>query len=528
MSAGELTSYDQVPYESLPYAQTHPDRLATVATLLGMKPRPVACCRVLELGCAGGGNLIPMALALPESQFLGLDLSARQVESGRQTIDALGLKNVRLETRSILDVGDDLGQFDYIICHGVYSWVPTVVQHKILEVSDRNLAPDGVAYVSYNTYPGWHLRGMIRDMMAYHTRHVTGALRRVVLARALLEFLAGAVQQENNPYGQLLQGELELLRRCGDSYLFHEHLEDDNTPTYFYEFAERAEAAGLQYLGEVDLSIMAADNFPPEVQKVLRRLAPDTLHLEQYMDFLRNRTFRQTLLCHQGVSLDYTLRAERLLPFHVASPARPVAPQQDLRPGVVERFAGPDGVTVKSADPLVKAALHHLAAVWPRAVPFAELRQRARARLSPEADPEQSRVGDTQILGQCLLTCYLSDSRSLVHLHTHPPHCVVETADRPAASPLARLQATTSNKVTTLRHQSVLLDDFIREVLLHLDGDHDRAALLRAVEQAVLRGRLALAALPDPAAAPARRLEVLGKALDQALSQIAANALLIR
>jgi hypothetical protein len=148
--------------------------------------------------------------------------------------------------------------------------------------------------------------------------------------------------------------------------------------------------------------------------------------------------------------------------------------------------------------------------------------------VSPGANPDESSERDTQILGQCLLTCYLSDSRSPVHLHTHPPHFALELTARPVASPLARLQAATSNKVTTLRHQTVLLDDFIRTVLRHLDGSHDRAALLQTVEKAVLQGGLTLEALPDPARDAARRREVLGKALEQALSQVAANALLIR
>src|SRR5207249_103652 len=90
------TSYDEVPYESHPFPQTHPDRLATVATLLGLKPRLADRCRVLELGCAAGGNLIPMALTLPDSTFIGLDLSRVQVAQGQQTVAALGLKNIEL------------------------------------------------------------------------------------------------------------------------------------------------------------------------------------------------------------------------------------------------------------------------------------------------------------------------------------------------------------------------------------------------------------------------------------------------
>jgi SAM-dependent methyltransferase len=140
------TSYDEVPYESYPFAQTHPDRLATVATLLGLRPPRVDHCRVMELGRAGGGNLLPMAATLPESRFVGVDLSGRQMAEGQKVVEALGLENIELKHRSILDIDRDFGRFDYIICHGVYSWVPAPVQDKILEVCGQNLTPNGVAY----------------------------------------------------------------------------------------------------------------------------------------------------------------------------------------------------------------------------------------------------------------------------------------------------------------------------------------------------------------------------------------------
>ena len=162
-------SYDEVPYESHPFAQTHPSRLFTVGTLFGLRPTPVQRCRVLELGCAAGGNLIPMAEYLPDSEFVGLDLSARQVEDGKKLIADFGLKNLTLKHASILDVDASYGTFDYVICHGVYSWVPSSVQDKVLDICAKQLTPNGIAYISYNTYPGWHMRGMIRDMMQFHS-----------------------------------------------------------------------------------------------------------------------------------------------------------------------------------------------------------------------------------------------------------------------------------------------------------------------------------------------------------------------
>lgn len=182
------TSYDDVPYSSYPYRQSHPERLATIATLFGMQPPPLERCRVLELGCSMGGNLIPVAERFPESAFLGIDASSRQIAEGQAALRALELKNITLAHRSIMDVSAEDGAFDYVLCHGVYSWVPEEVQQKILAICRQNLSPNGVAYVSYNTYRCWHMRGMIRDMMLYRTRECGKPGERVRQARALLDF----------------------------------------------------------------------------------------------------------------------------------------------------------------------------------------------------------------------------------------------------------------------------------------------------------------------------------------------------
>src|SRR6185436_9013135 len=118
------TPYDELPYPGSAFAQTHPDRLATIATLFGMAPAPVERCRVLELGCGDGGNLIPMAYTLPGSEFLGIDAGGRGIAIGQDRAVAVGLTNLRLQHLDMLDTAIQLGKFDYIVSHGVYSWVP--------------------------------------------------------------------------------------------------------------------------------------------------------------------------------------------------------------------------------------------------------------------------------------------------------------------------------------------------------------------------------------------------------------------
>ena len=526
MSAAPLSAYDEIPYESYPFVQTHPDRLATVATLLGMAPVPVGRCRVLELGCAAGGNLIPMALELPESRFVGIDLSGRQIAEAQKTAQALALTNIEFKHLSILDVGPDFGQFDYVIAHGVFSWVPTPVQDKILEIAAKNMTPSGVAYISYNTYPGWHMRGMIRDMMCYHVQHLHEPLGRANQARNLLDFLADSVSRDNTPYGLLLKSEVEALRGSHDSYLIHEHLEEVNEPIYFHQFVERAAARGLRYLGEAAFFTMLASEYPPEVANALNMLSPDLIHTEQYLDFLRNRMFRQTLLCHAHVTPNYTLSPEQLAPMHIASAAKPVSAQPGLAGTTVEQFRAPDGATLSSADPIVKAAMVHLAEVFPQTVPFDTLRAVARARLG-ESKPDAALVArDTQQLGNCLLSCYMS-AANLVELHLHSPRLVLEISPRPVASPLARLQAATGPRVTNLRHEIVNLDEFERPMMCMLDGTHDRAALVEGLAGLVAQRVLQIQEEGRPVKDAARVRRVLATALEEHLSKLARAALLV-
>jgi methyltransferase-like protein/SAM-dependent methyltransferase len=531
------TTYDQIPYPSLSYTQSHPDRLATLATLLGMSPSPIERCRVLELGCASGGNVIPMAYGLPDSKFVGIDISARQIAEGQETVATLGLKNIALKHLDILDVDAGLGQFDYIIAHGVFSWVPRPVQDKILEICKQTLAPNGVAYVSYNTYPGWHMFGIIRDMMLYHTRELTNPQMRATQARVLLDFLAESVPAESSAYGcflntyaKFLQGELKGATHKGDSFLLHDELEEVNEPIYFYQFAARAKNHGLQYLGEAEFRTMLDRNFPAQVSETLCAMAKSVIDLEQYMDFLRNRSFRQTLLCHQDVSLSRTLKPEHLKVFHLASHAQPVVSEPDPHSVTVEKFRASDGAILSIDHPVTKAAMLYLAEIWPKAVPFEKLLSTARSRLGPDTVAVQDDANgtrDAQVLGTNMLKAY-SYSGKLVELHVHAPHIMLDISERPVASPVARLQATSSSRVTNLRHERVRLDEFDRYLLQHLDGSHDHAALVEILAAGpVAEGTLLIQQDGKPVEDAKQVKDILSEGMEKRLCWLARAALLV-
>jgi methyltransferase-like protein/cyclopropane fatty-acyl-phospholipid synthase-like methyltransferase len=466
------TSYDEVPYRSQARYPTHPDCLATLATLLGMQPAPVDRCRVLELGCGDGGNLLPMAQYLPDSHFVGIDLSARQIADGQAVVDAVGLTNIKLYAMSVLEVGPALGEFDYLICHGVWSWVPPEVQEGIFRVCRERLAPQGVAYISYNTYPGWHRRSPVREMLRYHAAQFATPADRVLQARALLDFVADATPDADSGYARMLREEAELLRREQDYYLFHEHLEDDNHPVYFHEFMERAAVHRLQYLGE-SWYHTTPQSLPAEVQATLRGMSSDLLHLEQYLDFLQNRTFRRSLLCHAECRLDRAPSLDRLARLSASALARPLGEDLDAASPATVRFQTEAGASVETNVPTVKAALLALYRRYPECLSLAELEHAVGAQVGHLAGyhPAQTRV----TLGQTLLQFYLSN---LVALHAYVPHFVTTVSQCPVASPLARYQAVHGRLLTNAWHQLLEAGPLERRVLPQLDGRHPREALL--------------------------------------------------
>ncbi|MEX2140215.1 MAG: class I SAM-dependent methyltransferase [Pirellulales bacterium] len=520
--AAPRTSYDEVPYSSFPYSQSHPNRLAVVGTLFGMTPAPVDRCRVLELGCASGGNLIPMAAAFPEGSFVGIDLSSRQVAEGVQTIETLGLRNIELRCLSILDVDASMGQFDYVICHGVYSWVPEPVRQKIFEICAERLNPQGIAYISYNTYPGWHMRGTVRDMMVFHVRRWSKPDDRVGQARGLLDWLVKTVPPDDNAYSSLLRGESERIRNNADSYVLHEHLEAINEPVYFYQFADAAAAKGLQFIAEAQSGARWLEGLGPEAEQAVRQVARDVVEYEQYLDFLRNRMFRRSLLCHADVPLHRNLDPKRVRRLYVASAA--------IAQGAVSaatneeaKFRIEDGVLTTSS-PLVKGALSILGPRWPEAMAVEDLIGETLTRLSAGSTISAARA--EEFADNLATNIAHSFTRRAVELYCSPPQIRAIVDEFPKSTPLARLQAATQPHVTTLLHEVAKINPLGRKLVLLADGTRNRADLFASLLAAVRNGELVMvdqAGQPRPDAPVEPALE---RSLENGLKDLARLGLL--
>ena len=273
-------------------------------------------------------------------EFVGIDLSGRQIDDAHAVASKLGLSNIDLKHASILDVDASYGEFDYIICHGVYAWVPREVQDKILSIYAEHLTPDGVGHVSYNTYPGWHFRGMVRDMLVYHSSGSPIRRHGSQPPRPCSDFLArvgrAGVALRPDP-----QRRTRSAREAARLLPVPRAPRAGQRPLYFHEFAERAAAADLQYLGDADPPTMGHFNFPEDVQQILRTLSNNVVQAEQYMDFLRNRMFRQSLLVKPNVQHSRSLTPASLRglasPVRRSSTGRRTAPSSSSEVGRTRR-----------------------------------------------------------------------------------------------------------------------------------------------------------------------------------------------
>jgi len=474
-----LPGYDEIPYESFPITETHPDRLAVIGRLFGLACPDPARARVLELGCAAGGNLLPIAWYLPETHCVGLELSRTQALRGAALADVLELRNIEIRHQDLKAFAPEGEPFDYIIAHGLFSWVPPAVQEHALRICGSRLAPGGVAYISYNTLPGGRQRSMLRDMLLHHARSHTRPRDRLAAAREMIEFLATPLEAEP-PGHDWLRAELNRLRGARDSYLYHEYLEETNDPLLFSDLVTRAGDHGLQYLADTQLHTLFPSTLGAAAESSLARF-DDLIDEEQYADFLRLRPFRQTLLCRAADGLTREIDLDGLLSLPLYTD---LAPDAD---GVLRNSAGQ---SFKADSPLLRAVLDDLARSFPRARNLAELLPAAVERVAREAG---SPAADTGPLMHELFNLFISGA-------LQPTICEpgdggikgVETGEKAAARPkalrIARILAGEGeNLIPTARHQALQLDPVSARILALLDGQRDQDSVVEAMLTATVR-----------------------------------------
>lgn len=298
----QQTIYSELGYKSMPFPYTTPATLEAYAALVGVSAPNPKTARVLELGATYGGNIISQALFNPDATFVGIELSQEQVEKGNEVIANAGLTNVSLIQSDIASIGSEIGTFDYIIAHGVYSWVDDGVKEALLRLIDEHLAEDGIAYVSYNTYPGWHTMEEVRQLMMFSNRDKAqfNHKEKVLHGKTIGSIVGSQILKYDNlkERNSKFLGALRSIMQKDEYYVGHDHLEPNNDPVYFYQFNDHLGAHNLAYLCDADLTLSMVRSFDADIADTLDKLAlNDHVAQEQYLDFMLDTTFRKSIIC---------------------------------------------------------------------------------------------------------------------------------------------------------------------------------------------------------------------------------------
>jgi SAM-dependent methyltransferase len=459
--------YDERPYTEHAYAETHPARVAAVARLGGWRAPPVASARILELGCARGGNLLPMAAGLPEATLVGIDASARQIDDARRIAVEAGLANVTFVRARFDEMQIDDRSFDYVICHGVLSWIPESERTALLARIARALRGDGVACVSFNVLPGWYDRLAARDWL----RFAASSLGRPAEdAAGSLAWLAAQMSPEQADARRRLGAVARRLEETGPVYAAHEYLAPEHHALLVSTFLAEASTAGLGYLGDAVPATTALDLLPDEARERARTLDP--IAVQQLVDFVRCTAFRRALLVRADAARSAKWSASDLDPeplrmLRVASRLRPTGPRD---PGHGQEAFGDGELVVQVADAAARRALHELARAAPRSLAFDDL---ARRSLGPDAPASALRALGSELFDLWLATGTLD-------LYDHDLAVRSEAGERPVACPVARWHALHGGVVTNRLHHEVLVPDaVVRWVLGRLDGTRTQRDLVR-------------------------------------------------
>ncbi len=511
-------TYDELPYQSFPYVQSHPEHLQTIAKFMKMDFVGFEKARVLELGCAGGGNILPLAVDSPDAYFFGIDLSPVQIEEANAHKKGLGLTNVDFQTMDIMEFPADAGEFDYIIVHGVYSWVPDFVREKILEICKSHLSKKGMAVITFNALPGWFTLRSIREMMILHTKRFEKAEEKIAQAKYLLDFLKKHLNPNATMRAAVEQVWHTFQKSQNDSYILHEYLEQNNNQFFFIEFFEQIKKHNLNYVGDCNLMNMFSGNLGPEVDAELSKIT-DPITREQYMDFVSNRQFRWSIISQPELTAKSAIDSECIpeLYFTTYMSADPATTQ-----GAVFGYKTHDETTTISSDnPIVKIVMDLVIARRGEMLSFDDF-------LTPikEALKENTEEELLHTLKSVLLILVF---RGALNPHSFPPRHTIIVSDKPKAYALAQYQTRTKSCdwVTNTNHVKTPVNALEVMVLRFCDGNNTATDIRNKLIAETKKGTLNIALNGVDISKSDNAAAILDEALPRTLKSLAVRKTLV-
>ncbi|KAB2639901.1 MAG: methyltransferase domain-containing protein [Verrucomicrobia bacterium] len=423
--------YQTHRYPAMSHPLSDPAVTAVAARLGGLHTAAPRHARILEIGSASGHNLLPLARRWPKSQWVGIDLAMPAIAEARQLAAAAGIGNAEFHAVDLryFDPGDQ--PFDYIIAHGVFSWVPDEVKFALLDFCRRHLAPAGVATISFNLASGWAHRLPV-IAMARALQAATGAD-----LPATLELLRDTLDAAT-PHGAHLHSILDNMLAKGTDILPFDDFAPVNDPWPFEQFVQVAARAGLRWLGESD----PAENLPSVLGEAARAalgpLAALPLQAQLAADFATGRTFRSGVLCRDDAATLPGLTHDGVFDFAVSA-----------------------GAPAPGGNPLAATFYQALAAAAPACVPLREI-----LAAMPGAD----RPALARLVFDGITRGWLLPRIEALRFDPLPP-------PRPCLNPLLLACAQRGLALTDAWHESWSFPPAHYEVLVAMDGSRSQAAL---------------------------------------------------
>lgn len=499
---------------------THPRQLAARALLSGHQPPPLEGARILEIGSALGGNLTPIAGSLPNSKCIGIDPFVEQTEQAIIRAQKAGIHNVTYLPIGVEELDQVEGEFDYIICHGLLSWIPPHAQHETLALCARRLSPQGLAYLSYNTYPKWHQLMYVRHALRWRGRHLKQHEAFEEEARRGLAFFA----EHASSYGAastraIFSESHQNLLGKPDYYLAHEYLLEENHPFYFHEVVERVAQAGgsqghgLCYLADLSLNVeLAYTRLKMSVLRELKMMGDHQLAFQQNLDFLFNRSLRRSLWirsdtprangvrgCPQFIdaiqkSILPTFEQTQLTNLSIFSPFIPMSTDSfDPQQPQVWKHRHNHTRQHTISDPLAQCMLLLASLSWPQALPsewavqVRELYESLGGRVLSEVEQQTQWQNTLSLLG--FLEMISPPMYGFPPLLKAPP---TRESDLPKVAPYLRLSHVTLDQlmnpsaewceVTNLHHETTLASPALSAIIPALNGEFETYQVMELID----------------------------------------------